>query len=240
MPGKVVSPSEWIAQRKVLLDQEKATLKSNDALNAKLRDFPMVKVTEDYTFTGPNGRVKLADLFEGRKQLIVYHFMFAPEDKVGCRGCAFQVDNLPAHTAHLNDRNTTLALVSRAPYDKIAAFKKRMGWTLPWYSAEGSMFNYDYHVTNDEQVAPVMYNYKSKEEMAKSKHDMSKGEGPGVSVFFKEGNEIYHTYSTYARGLDTILVTHRLLDITPLGRQGGMEWKFHDEYEDQTKTKAGH
>lgn len=118
----------------------------------------MVKVTSDYTFMGPNGAVKLADLFDGRKQLIVHHYMFAPEDETGCPDCSFLADNLPTHLEHLNSRDTTLVFVSRAPFEKIAAFKERMGWRFPWYSSEGGMFNYDYHVTNDEQVAPVMYN----------------------------------------------------------------------------------
>ena len=191
--------------------------------------------------------------------------MLAPEDKAGCPGCSFMADNFPSHLQHLNAKDTTLVMVSRAPYEKIKAFKERMGWPFSWYSSYEGDFNYDFHVTNDEEVTPVMYNvrtslskfpcsfckgkasanlvkqYKTKEEMANDKHKMTKGEGPGLSVFFKEGDEIFHTYSTYARGLDTLLVTHRLLDITPLGRQegDGTDWKLHDEY-DEKETKACH
>jgi len=241
MPGKVVSPAEWLTARKALLVQEKAALRADDKLNAQLRDFPMVKLDKNYTFSGPNGSVTLADLFEGRKQLIVYHFMLDPKDEVGCHGCSFLADNLPTHAGHLNSRNTTLVLVSRAPYEKIAKFKERMGWPFPWFSSYGTDFNYDFHVTQDEDVAPVLYNYKTEEEMANDKHKMTKGEGPGMSVFFNEGDEIFHTYSTYARGLDTLLVTHRLLDITPLGRQESMEdWKFHDEYAGKESKACAH
>jgi len=240
MPGKVVTPTEWLTARKELLAQEKATMRANDSLNAKLRDFPMVQLDKNYSFTGPSGPVKLSDLFEGRTQLIVYHFMLGPEDEEGCSGCSFLADNLPSHMEHLNLRDTTLVLVSRAPYSKIKAFKERMGWPFKWYSSAGQTFNYDFQVTNDENVAPVMYNYKTKDEMASDKHQMTKGEQPGLSVFFKEGDDIFHTYSTYARGLDTLLVTHRLLDITPLGRQDdGAEWKLHDAY-DEKETKSSH
>jgi len=231
----------------------------------------MIKVDKDYTFDGPNGTTKLADMFEGRKQLIIYHFMLAPEDEAGCSGCSFMADNLPRTLAHLHFRDTSLALVSRAPLAKIEKYKKRMDWVMPWYSSFGTDFNYDFHVTMDESIAPVQYNvsflinfsvelklggvffglkggilgfdkcsimhksltfyqYKDKEAMSKGKNNILKGEGPGLSVFFKDGEQIYHTYSTYARGLDQFLVVHKLLDITPLGRPDGMAWKRHDEY----------
>jgi predicted dithiol-disulfide oxidoreductase (DUF899 family) len=135
-------------------------MRVNDSLNAKLRDFPMVQLDKNYTFTGPSGPVKLSDLFESRKQLIVYHFMLGPEDEAGCPGCSFMADNLPSHTEHLNLKDTTLVLVSRAPYNKIKAFKERMGWPFKWYSSAGQTFNYDFQVTNDENVAPVVYNVR--------------------------------------------------------------------------------
>jgi len=210
-------------------------MRANDALNAQLREFPMVKIDKEYTFDGPIGKVKLEDLFEGRKQLIVYHFMLAPEDKAGCTGCSFLADNFPKTLTHLNSRDTTLALVSRAPLANIEKFKTRMEWGYHWYFSFESDFNYDFNVTMDEAVAPVQYNFKDKEKMLQGKkgNAITKGEGPGLSVFFKEDDNIYHTYSTYARGLDGFLITHRLLDVTPLGRQeesGGMDWKLHDEY----------
>jgi predicted dithiol-disulfide oxidoreductase (DUF899 family) len=196
----------------------------------------MVKILKEYTFDGPNGKVTLDDLFDGRKQLIVYHFMFAPEDEVGCEGCSFMADNLPSAISHLRARETTLVLVSRAPLAKIEKFKSRMGWSHLWYSSFGTNFNYDFHVTNDEGVAPVQYNYKGKDEIMNDKdprtRGLVKGEGPGMSVFFREGGEVFHTYSTYARGLDPVLVMNRLLDITPLGRQDEVELKYHDEYTD--------
>jgi predicted dithiol-disulfide oxidoreductase (DUF899 family) len=209
-------------------------MRANDALMSQLRSLPMVKIEKQYTLDGPNGKATLADLFEGRRQLIVYHFMFGPEDKVGCEGCSFLADNLPSSVAHLNARETTLVLVSRAPLVKIEEFKKRMGWKYPWYSSFGSEFNWDFHVTNDESVAPVQYNYKTKEEILKEKNPGNrahvKGESEGMSVFFREGGEVFHTYSTYARGLNTVLVTNTLLDFTPLGQQDEVELKYHDQY----------
>jgi predicted dithiol-disulfide oxidoreductase (DUF899 family) len=233
---QIVSQDEWIKARKDFLIKEKAALRANDELTTELHNLPMVKIDKEYTFDGPNGKVTLADLFNGRKQLIVHHFMFAPEDEVGCEGCSFQTDNYPSSLAHLHARETTLVAVSRAPLAKIEKFKSRMGWNHPWYSSFGTDFNYDFHVTNDETLAPVQYNYKGKEEILKAKNagdrGLVKGEGPGMSVFFKEGDEIFHTYSTYGRGLDTLLVTNRMLDITPLGRQDDIELKYHDEYDD--------
>lgn len=229
MPGKIVSSEEWLSERRSLLAQEKAALRANDALNAQLRDFPMVKLDKDYTFDGTNGKAKLVDLFEGRKQLIIYHFMLAPEYDAGCSGCSFFADNLPKTQAHLNYRDTTLALVSRAPLTKIQAFKSRMGWDYPWYSSFETDFNKDFNVTLEENSR---YNFQDKKEVSKDANVPTEGEAPGLSVFLKDGDTIYHTYSTYARGLDTFLVTHRLLDVTPLGRQDakGVDWKLHDEY----------
>ncbi|PMD48908.1 DUF899-domain-containing protein [Hyaloscypha variabilis F] len=235
MPSKqVVSETEWTKARKALLIKEKAHTRANDALTAELRSLPMVKIEKEYTFDGPNGKVTLADLFDGRKQLIVHHFMFGPENEVGCEGCSFMADNMPSHPSHLKARETTMVMVSRAPLAKIQAFQKRMGWKYPWYSSFGTDFNYDFHVTNDEAVAPVQYNYKDKEEILQLSNAGNrlaiKGEAPGLSVFLSEDGEVFHTYSSYARGHDALLVTNKLLDLTPLGRQDGVELKYHDEY----------
>jgi len=216
-----------------LLAEEKAAMRANDALNSKLRDFPMVKVDKIYTFDGPNGsKVKLADLFEGRKQLIVYHFMLAPDDEVGCSGCSFVADNFPKTAAHLNSRDTSLAMVSRAPLPKIESFKAKMGWTEPWVSSFNSDFNYDFGATRDQTVTPMLTSsFQNTETLANEKPSI-KGENPGLAVFFKDGDTIYHTYSAFESGVDRLLVTQHLLDLTPLGQQDedGMDWKLHYEY----------
>jgi len=232
MPGKVVTREEWLTARRALLAEEKAAMRANDAFNSKLRDFPMVKIDKEYTFDGPNGKARLADLFEGRKQLIVYHFMLAETDEVGCSGCSFVADNLPKTLTHLHSRDTSLALVSRASLPKIEIFKARMGWTEPWVSSFNSDFNYDFGVTRDATATPtVTSSFEDQATLQKAKPS-TKGENPGLAVFLKEGENIYHTYSTYERGVDRFLVTHNLLDVTPLGRQDvdGMDWKLHDEY----------
>jgi len=234
MPGKIVSQDAWLAARKELLEKEKANTKAIDAFNTTLREFPIVKLDKQYSFDGPNGKATLSDLFEGRRQLIVYHFMLGPDDTVGCSGCSFLADNLPSSSAHLNARNTSLVLVSRAPLEKIETFKKRMGWTFPWYSSYESEFNYDFHATLDGSIASTEYNYKPGSPDAK-------GERPGMSIFYKDDEGLYHSYSAYERGLDHLLVTYRLLDLTPLGRQDAEagDWKLHDEYiKEETKEAA--
>ncbi|OBT87878.1 hypothetical protein VE02_02637 [Pseudogymnoascus sp. 03VT05] len=233
---KEATREEWVEARKALLEKEKALTKASDELSALRRQLPHVKVDKDYTFEGPNGKVALLDLFENRKQLIIYHFMFTPPSPTGCTGCSFFTDNLPSHLEHLHSRNTTLVLVSRAPYEVIAPFKKRMGWTMPWYSSSESDFNYDFHATNDATIAPMLVNWESAEalrERGKGAH--IEGEQSGVSVFIVgPGGGVWHSYSTFARGLDGFLGTNRLLDVTPLGRQDGEGWwKYHDEYEDE-------
>ena len=205
----------------------------------------MVFVDKTYNFTASDGTIKsLADLFAGRRQLIVQHFMFDPEWTEGCHACSVMADNLP-HLSHLQSRDTTFVVVSRAPIDKIEKFKSRMGWTFPWYSSNGSEFNYDFHVTMDESKVPVMYNYKSKEEMeAKGMMWFTRGEQPGMSCFLRgkagEGTQeegaVYHTYSSFARGTDGIGATYNLLDLTALGRQDDkypypMAFEFHDKYD---------
>lgn len=164
--------------------------------------------------------------------------MFGPNDTKGCVGCSFFADNIPAYLQHLNSRNTTLVMVSRAPYSVIEPFKKRMGWTVPWYSSFGSDFNYDFHATNDEAVAPMMANWESAESLReRGKGDHISGEQSALSVFISgPGGALYHTYSTYSRGVDVFLATNHFLDATPLGRQDeefkAVSWAYHDEYED--------
>jgi len=240
---KIASREEWMVARKALLEQEKALTRQRDALNAERRRLPMVKVQADYRFQGPRGEVGLAELFEGRSQLIVYHFMYHLDRHVGCEGCSSLVDNI-GHQAHLHARDTNLVLVSRAPLADLEAFKRRMGWTLPWYSSYGSRFNYDYHVTADEQVAPVEYNYRDKAELERlGLNAHLQGELPGVSVFLRDGAQVYHCYSSYARGLELLMGSFHYLDLTPFGRgEGwdgmpdldgkGLNWtRLHDEYQ---------
>jgi predicted dithiol-disulfide oxidoreductase (DUF899 family)/ketosteroid isomerase-like protein len=240
---EVVSRAEWLVARKDLLAREKEFTRQRDAVNAARRRLPMVKVDKDYVFEGPNGRVTLAELFEGRRQLIVYHFMFDPSWSEGCPSCSFLVDNI-GHLSHLHARNTTLALVSRAPLARIEPYRTRMGWTVPWYSSFGSDFNYDFHVTHDERVAPVEYNYMDKAALlAKGEPYFTEGESHGLSVFLRDGDDVFHTYSAYARGTDLLVGTYNYLDMTALGRQEDweeprgrsdgpfMSWlQRHDEY----------
>jgi predicted dithiol-disulfide oxidoreductase (DUF899 family) len=241
---RLVSRAEWLVARKDLLAKEKDLTHHRDTINAERRRLPMVRVDKHYVLEGPNGRVLLLDLFEGRRQLIVYHFMFDPSWDEGCPSCSFLVDNI-GHPIHLHTRNTSLALVSRAPLSKIVPFKRRMGWTIPWYSSFGSEFNYDFHVTLDEAVAPVQYNYRDKAELLqKGETYFTQGESHGLSVFLRDEKSVFHTYSTYARGTDLLAGTYNYLDLTALGRQEDweeppgrsdgpfMHWlRHHDRYE---------
>jgi predicted dithiol-disulfide oxidoreductase (DUF899 family) len=229
----IASREDWRAARKDLLAREKELTRQRDALNAARRRLPMVRVDKPYVFEGPAGRASLLDLFDGRSQLIIYHFMFDPDApppgksgapwNEGCPGCSFATDNLP-QLAHLRARNTNLVLVSRAGWAKIAPFKARMGWTVPWYSSFGSDFNYDFNVTTDEAVRPVEYNFKDKATLEREglTYHLA-GEQPGLSVFLRDSERVYHTYSTYGRGLDWFLGTSHLLDLTPFGRQEAWE-----------------
>ena len=239
---QIVTPEEWRTARLSLLETEKAHTREADKL-AKLRsELPMVKVDKDYTFTGPDGNVSLSDLFHNRRQLIVYHLMFDPEWDGPCKSCSFLVDQMPQYPQFLNARDTTMVFVSRAPYEKLAEFKKRIGWETEWVSSYDSSFNYDYNVTVDENVKPVEYNFKDKAALeAKGIMQHARGEQPGFSVFLKEGGDIFHSYSCYGRGPDHLLTTYGLLDLTPLGRQDtkegeggpegeGLGFKYHDEY----------
>ncbi|CAD5106327.1 DUF899 domain-containing protein [Zestomonas carbonaria] len=240
---QIASREEWLKVRLALLAEEKALTRERDRLNRARRQLPMVAVEQDYRFTGPEGEVGLADLFAGKRQLIVYHFMFHRDRGEGCPGCSFVVDNI-GHQAHLTARDTRLVLVSRAPLEELEAFKRRMGWTLPWYSSFGSPFNYDFHVTLDEGVAPIEYNYRDKAELARlGLNYQLEGEQPGLSVFLRDGDRVFHSYSTYSRGLDILCTTYNYLDLTPLGRGegwdgmpdlgGGLDWtRLHDRYEE--------
>jgi predicted dithiol-disulfide oxidoreductase (DUF899 family) len=220
-PPRVASREEWLAARTELLAREKEATRARDALSAERRELPMVRVEKDYRFEGPDGEVGLLDLFEGRRQLIVQHFMYDPDWDVGCSACSYLVDSL-GDLEQLHDRDTTFAIVSRAPLEKLEAWKRHKGWDVPWYSSFGSDFNYDFHVTMDEAVAPAEYNYRSKAEYERAGMGAYiEGEQPGVSVFLREGEEVFHTYSTFARGVEQLVASTMMLDLTPLGRQEG-------------------
>ena len=257
---KIVSREEWLLARTKLLKKEKELTRLRDVLNAERRRLPMVRIDKRYVFDGPDGKASLLDLFDGRPQLIVYHFMFDPNDPPpgksgapwdeGCPSCSSIVDSF-GDLSHLRARDTSLVLVSRAPQAKIQPFKARMGWDVPWYSSFGSDFNYDFHVTLDEAVAPVEYNYKDKATLAREGATSTpKGERPGLSVFLRIDDDVFHTYSTYGRGLDPLFHTYTLLDLTPYGRRESWEespegwpqtptypvWmKHHDKYADQPR-----
>ncbi|GAA3171692.1 MULTISPECIES: DUF899 domain-containing protein [Streptomyces] len=225
---EVVSRAEWRAAREELLVKEKVVTRARDALNAERRRLPMVRIDSEYLFEGGDGKATLLDLFEGRQQLVVHHFMFAPEWDAGCRGCSAFLDQI-GHLAHLRARGTTFAAVSRAPYTRILPFKARMGWTVPWYSTCSGDFNEDFEATVEQ--------------------DGKRVERPGLSCFLRDGDQVFHTYSTYGRGLDGLGSTTSLLDLTALGRQeeweepegrasalgapaGSDRIRYHDEYDD--------
>jgi predicted dithiol-disulfide oxidoreductase (DUF899 family) len=224
----VVSPDEWRVAREELLAKEKEATRARDALAAERRRLPRVRIDKDYVFEGPDGKAGLLDLFEGRRQLILYHFMFGPNQGVGCDGCSMFVDNV-GHLAHLHARDTSLALVSRAALARIEPYKERMGWTVPWYSSFGSDFNVDFGVS-PESPRPTEY---------------QDGESFGLSVFLRDGDDLYRTYFTSGRGTEALGSSWTFLDLTPLGRQEDWEdspegypqtpryewWRRHDEYE---------
>jgi predicted dithiol-disulfide oxidoreductase (DUF899 family) len=226
---QVVSREEWLVARKELLAKEKELTRQRDALNAERRMLPMVEIVKDYVFTGPDGEASLLDLFEGRLQLIVRHFMFDPSWDDGCPSCSAGADEISdGLLEHLHARDTTLVVVSRAPLEKLEAYKARKGWTFPWYSSYGSDFNYDFHVTLDESVAPLEYNYRNKAE-----HEQAGTSGylegeqpieePGQSCFLRDGDRVFHTYSSYARGAEMTGGSYYDLDLTALGRQEDWE-----------------
>jgi predicted dithiol-disulfide oxidoreductase (DUF899 family) len=223
----VASEQEWLDAREELLVEEKAMTKARDRLNAKRRELPMVQVDKEYVFEGPDGKATLLDLFEGRRQLIVVHFMFDPSWEDGCPSCTAGADEVSQGLMdHLHTRDTSLAYVSRAPIEKIERYKAKRGWTFPWYSSYDSDFNYDFHVTLDESVTPIEYNFRTKAEHAERGVDFDSdesSEAPGRSHFLRDGDTIFHTYSVYARGLESIGGSYYLLDETALGRQE--EWE---------------
>jgi predicted dithiol-disulfide oxidoreductase (DUF899 family) len=231
---RVVSRDEWLAARKALLVKEKEFTRLRDQLSAERRDLPWIKVAKTYIFDGPNGRETLADLFGGRSQLIVKHFMLGPEWSEGCVGCSFEVDHVEGALPHLEHHDVTYVVVSRAPPAKIEAFKKRMGWHFKWVSSYGSDFNYDYHVSfTPDEIAKgeAYYNYDTRK--------IGIDELSGRSVFYKDENgDIFHTYSAYARGGESFLGTYAFLDITPKGRNETgpghnlTDWvRHHDRYD---------
>ena len=227
----IVSGDEWVAARRQLLVKEKEFTRLRDQLSQQRRDLPWEAVTKNYVFEGPNGKQSLPDLFEGRSQLIVYHFMFGPEWEAGCPHCSRWADSFNGIILHLNQRDVTMIAASRAPYPKLAAYWKRMGWSFKWVSSYGADFNFDYHVSfaPDELAnGSAFYNF--------TMQDPSASEREGVSVFFKDATgKVFHTYSAYARGIDMLSVDYQYLDLVPKGRDEhgrGPYWvRRHDEYE---------
>ncbi|SFJ60515.1 Predicted dithiol-disulfide oxidoreductase, DUF899 family [Bosea sp. OK403] len=232
MQHQVVSREDWLSARKAHLAREKAFTRQRDALSAERRALPWVRVDKDYAFEGQGGRLTLADLFGGNSQLVIYHFMFGPGWTEGCPGCSFLADHFDGANLHLKHHDVSLVAVSRAPYAEFQPFRKRMGWDFAWVSSEGCAFNDDFHVSpSPAERAARRYDYNY--EM----HDGEGGEMPGFSVFYRnEAGEIFHTYSTYARGGDLLIGANNFLDMMPKGRNETtiMDWmRHHDRYEDK-------
>ena len=228
---RVVSAEEWLTARQRLLSKEKEFTRSRDELSALRRELPWEAVTKEYRFEGPDGAQSLPELFDGRSQLIIYHFMFAPDWDAGCPHCSHWADNFNGGIVHLNQRDVTMIAASRAPYPKLEAYRRRMGWSFKWVSSWGSDFNFDFRVsfTRDELEAKrAFYNY--------AWQDPGVGEREGVSIFYRDGaGRVFHTYSAYARGIDIFNTDYNLLDLTPKGRDEdgrGPYWvRRHDEYD---------
>jgi predicted dithiol-disulfide oxidoreductase (DUF899 family) len=231
---KIVSREEWLAARKKLLAKEKQLTRERDAIAAERRQLPWVKIENNYVFAGPGGEKTLADLFDGKSQLIIYHFMFGPDWQEACPSCSFNMDHTDGALVHLAQRDVSFAAVSRAPFSKIEAFKNRMGWRFNWVSSYGTDFNHDFRASfTEEEVAngKVYYNFGLTE--------FPSAEAPGISVFYKDKNgNIFHTYSAYARGTENVVNTYNYLDLVPKGRDEDglyfpMAWvRHHDRYED--------
>ena len=232
-PNAIVSRDNWLAARKRLLAKEKECTRLRDDLSRQRRELPWVRVGKEYIFDAPGGRETLAELFETRSQLIVYHFMFGPDWGEGCKSCSFWADNFNGIIVHLKHRDATMVAVSKAPLDKLEAFKKRMSWRFKWVSSFANDFNRDYQVSfTPEEMSrgEVHYNYAMQK--------FPSEEAPGISVFCKDGSDVYHTYSCYARGLDMLNGAYHYLDLLPKGRDEAllpytMAWvRYHDRYED--------
>jgi len=226
---RIASREEWLEARTALLEKEKALTRARDALNTERRELPMVEVTKDYRFTGPDGEVTLLDLFEGRRQLILGHLMFDPEWDEGCSSCSAGVDEIaPGLHDHLHTRDTTLAFASRAPYEKLQRWKEHKGWEIAWYSSYGTDFNYDFGVTIDASRGFDTYNFRTLDEYAargeESMRDADQPyEMPGLSCFLQDEGRVFHTYSQYARGAESTGGSYHFLDLTALGRQEDWE-----------------
>jgi predicted dithiol-disulfide oxidoreductase (DUF899 family) len=228
------SREEWLNARRELLKEEKELTRRQDELAQRRRDLPWVKVEKDYRFATEEGESTLHDLFGGRSQMLVYHFMLGPDWGEGCPSCSGIVDGIGGSIPHLENHDVAFVVVSRAPLDEILAYKRRMGWDFRWVSSFGSDFNYDFHVTIDPTVTPVAYNYKDQKQLEEENvawRDWS-GEQPGMSAFAREGDDVFHTYSAYSRGLDGLWNMWQWLDRAPMGRnEGDLSWFHrHDEY----------
>jgi predicted dithiol-disulfide oxidoreductase (DUF899 family) len=222
-----VAHDDWVAARKELLAKEKEFTRARDELTRRRQALPWEAVEKEYVFEGPNGEETLAELFDGRSQLLVYHFMFPPEDDVGCKSCSFWADNFNPNVIHLNARDVSFAAVSRAPFEKLEAYRERMGWDFHWVSSGGTDFNFDYGVSfAPNQQEEDVYNYGS---LAPRIADRE-----GLSVFVREGEQLFHTYSAYARGIDLVNTAYNYLDLVPKGRDEGDRGQYwvrrHDEY----------
>lgn len=228
----VVSSAEWLAARRELLNEEKEVTRRIDRLSERRRALPWVQVEKEYAFDTPDGKQSLADLFDGRSQLIIYHFMFGPGWDEGCSGCSFLSDHFDGVNQHLPHHDVTLLAVSRAPLAELLPFKKRMGWKFKWVSSNGSDFNYDFHASSTKEdlaSGKILYNFEEIDSGDAGE------EHHGISVFYRNGEgEIFQTYSCFARGVDILCDTHNFLDLTPKGRneKGTMDWvRLHDQYE---------
>jgi predicted dithiol-disulfide oxidoreductase (DUF899 family) len=252
---KIGTREEWLAARLELLDAEKELTRRGDAVTRQRQELPWVRVDKDYRFETDKGTASLADLFQGRSQLLIYHFMFGPDYTAGCPSCSSIADSFNGHAVHLANHDVMLCAVSRAPLAKLNEYKKRMGWTFPWASSYGSDFNFDFGVahTKEEWAAGVVaYNFGAEDRrpspgdadaldswtqsIVGTDYETYRSEGPGVSAFVVDDGTVYHTYSSYARGVDSLWGMFQWLDRAPLGRnESGMWWRRHDEYEDSSR-----
>jgi predicted dithiol-disulfide oxidoreductase (DUF899 family) len=239
----VVSRDEWLSARRAFLEQEKDFTRRRDALTAARRQLPVVRIDKRYVFDGPAGPTSLLDLFDDARQLIVYHFMFEPGWEEGCPSCSYFADNFTGALVHLRARDTAFAVVSRAQFATIDAFRRRMGWGFPWVSSYATDFNYDFAVTLDDDRDAHAYNFTDAR-VLKAEGRLWMDELPGLSVFLRDGDDVFHSYSTYSRGLDLLINTYNYLDLTPLGRnEDGLPWsmawvRHHDRYNELAESAS--